>query len=166
MLIKVRAVGICGSDVECYAGRSIEGIFPYIPGHEWSGEVVDVGTATTTFKKGDRVVGETLEGCGICDNCKVGRQAALCRNPRVYGFQPAAPGAFAEYAMRKERNLLKLPSSLTYEEGALAEPFSVAYYGVWTVGGGVQPSDSLQDEPGYGASVGDGRIRRNRDRRP
>ena len=116
--MKIRSSGICGSDVNSYTGRTYEGTFPYVPGHEWSGEVEEVGDGVTTLKKGDKVVGETVVGCGLCDKCKAGMNPNFCRNPTVYGFQTKAPGAFAQYVLRDESNLSKLPASLTYDQGA------------------------------------------------
>ena len=66
---------------------------------------------------------------------------ALCRSPREFGFQPKYPGAFSEFVARKETSLHKLPSSISYEEGALVEPLTVAYNAVWNVGNGVKPTD-------------------------
>jgi L-iditol 2-dehydrogenase len=143
VLVKVRASGICGSDVNIYTGRTYEGVFPFVPGHEWSGDVEEVGESVTTLKKGDRVVGETVVGCGVCDKCKVGANPNFCRNPTIYGFQPQSPGAYAEYVVRDESNLSKLPSSLSHEQGALVEPLTVAYNAVWGLAGGVEPSQTV-----------------------
>ncbi|MDA4137010.1 MAG: alcohol dehydrogenase catalytic domain-containing protein [Thaumarchaeota archaeon] len=143
VLVKVRASGICGSDVNSYTGRTYEGTFPYIPGHEWSGDVEEVGDKVTTLKRGDKVVGETVVGCGICDKCKAGVNPNFCRNPTIYGFQTKAPGAFAQYVLRDESNLSKLPPSITHDQGALIEPLSVAYHAVWGIAGGVQPTDTV-----------------------
>ena len=66
-LVKLKAAGICGSDVECYLGKSKEGrydIAPYVPGHEWSGEVVDKGSDVLSLRKGDRVTGDCVLRCG------------------------------------------------------------------------------------------------------
>ena len=143
VLVKVRASGICGSDVNCYTGRTYEGSFPYIPGHEWSGDVEEVGDAVTTLKRGDRVVGETVVGCGVCDRCKAVSNPNFCRNPTVYGFQTRSPGAFAQYVVRDESNLSLIPASFSYEQGALIEPLSVAYHAVWGLAGGVDPSQTV-----------------------
>lgn len=143
VLVKIRASGICGSDVNSYTGRTYEGTFPYVPGHEWSGEVSEVGDAVTTLKKGDKVTGETVVGCGNCDKCKSGINPNFCRDPTVYGFQTKAPGGFAEYVLRDESNLTRLPPSMTHDQGALVEPLSVAYHAVWGLAGGVQPTDSV-----------------------
>ena len=142
VLVKVRASGICGSDVNCYTGRTYEGSFPYIPGHEWSGDVVGVGEAVTSVKKGDRVVGETVVGCGVCDKCRVGANPNFCRDPTIYGFQTRSPGAFAEYVLRDESNLNALPPSLSHEQGSLVEPLTIAYNAVWGLAGGVEPSQT------------------------
>ena len=73
VLSKVRAVAICGSDPEIFAG-GLPGFwppsYPFIAGHEWSGEVVAVGEGVTDLKPGDRVAGEPHKGCGFCENCK------------------------------------------------------------------------------------------------
>jgi len=143
VLVKVRSSGICGSDVNIFSGKSEEGVFPYLPGHEWSGEVAEIGSGVGTFRIGDRVVGETVEGCGVCDVCRRGGNPNYCRRPTTYGFQPKAPGAFAEFVVRKETNLHKLPDSVSFDIGALVEPVSVAYHALWKIGGGVLPSDIL-----------------------
>jgi threonine dehydrogenase-like Zn-dependent dehydrogenase len=143
VLVKIRASGICGSDVNSYTGRTYEGTFPYVPGHEWSGEVTSMGEGVTTVKQGDRVVGETVVGCGVCERCRSGVNPNFCRKPTVYGFQTDAPGAFAGYVLRDESNLSKLPSKLSFEQGALVEPLSVACHAVWTLAGGVLPTDTV-----------------------
>lgn len=143
VLVKVRSSGVCGSDVNSYTGRTYEGTFPYVPGHEWSGEVDSVGPEVVRLNKGDRVVGETVVGCGLCEKCKAGVNPNFCRSPTVYGFQTSAPGAFAEYVLRDESNLSTLPASLTYDQGALIEPLSVAYHAVWGLAGGVQATDKV-----------------------
>ena len=72
-----------------------------------------------------------------------GTNPNFCRSPTVYGFQTKAPGAFAQYVLRDEGNLSKLPSSMTYEQGALVEPLSVAYHTVWGLAGGVEPGETV-----------------------
>ena len=79
ILIKVGACGICGSDVECYEGKSAEGrydIAPYVPGHEWAGKAVEVGSAVTSVKVGDKVVGDCVLPCHHCANCKDGKMSS------------------------------------------------------------------------------------------
>ncbi|MDA4130615.1 MAG: alcohol dehydrogenase catalytic domain-containing protein [Thaumarchaeota archaeon] len=142
-LVKIRASGICGSDVNCYAGKTYEATFPYVPGHEWSGDVVEVGNQVKSLKKGDRVVGETVVGCGYCDKCKLGINPNFCRTPIIYGFQTQSPGGFSQYVIRSENILHKIPDEMTHEQGALVEPLSVAYHALWKIAGGVQGSDTV-----------------------
>jgi len=145
-LVKVKASGICGSDVECYRGHSKEGrydIAPYVPGHEWSGEVVEIGSEVVAFKSGDRVVGDCVIGCGRCYYCKSGMNPAFCTDRLEYGFMPTANGGDEEYLKVKEVALHKIPTAMTWEEGALVEPFSVSYHGIWGVGGGVDASQDV-----------------------
>ncbi|MFR9207134.1 MAG: alcohol dehydrogenase catalytic domain-containing protein [Lachnospiraceae bacterium] len=105
ILIKLKACGICGSDVECYEGKSAEGrydIAPYTPGHEWAGQAVEVGSAVTSVKVGNKVVGDCVLPCNNCANG--GRKDALGllkyergriyakftrRNGRVHDFRRA-----------------------------------------------------------------------------
>jgi L-iditol 2-dehydrogenase len=111
ILVASRAVGVCHSDFDLLSGRYIIPIsFPTIPGHEWSGEVAEVGREVTSFKPGDRVVGE----------CVIGEDH--------FGF--SISGAAAEYFKVRPEWLHKLPDELSYSYGALVEPFTVAYYAV------------------------------------
>ena len=74
VLVKVKAIAICGSDPKIFDGSYIKTgwppFFPFTPGHEFSGEVVAIGKGVTSFKIGDRVAGEAHCGCGICENCR------------------------------------------------------------------------------------------------
>jgi L-iditol 2-dehydrogenase len=146
VLIKMKAAGICGSDVECFEGKSAEGrydIAPYTPGHEWSGEVAGIGNQVTGFKVGDKVTGDCVLNCFKCDSCKRGLMPAACLNFREAGFRPDSPGGWGEYMLLEENYVHKLPNDWKFEEGALVEPFSVGYYGVWGPGGWVDASDDV-----------------------
>jgi L-iditol 2-dehydrogenase len=146
VLIKLKAVGICGSDVECYIGHSKEGRYDlgaYVPGHEWAGEVVDTGDAVKVIKKGNKVVSDVCFSCGVCENCKDGLNPCYCLNMRETGFMPDAPGGMGEYMVIEEKLLHRLSPEMTFEEGALVEPFSVSYHGIWGDGGWVDASDSV-----------------------
>jgi L-iditol 2-dehydrogenase len=123
VLVAARAVGVCHSDIELLEGRYIIPFqYPLIPGHEWSGEVVKVGAKVKGLGVGDRVVGE----CVIGDD--------------HFGF--SISGAAAEFFTAKESWLHKLPDAVDYTNGALVEPFSVAYYALMRVGN-VNASDVL-----------------------
>jgi L-iditol 2-dehydrogenase len=146
VLVRVRAAGICGSDVECFEGNSKEGRYdlaPYTPGHEWAGEVTALGDRVTGFDIGDRVTGDCVLKCFKCENCKQGLMPAACLNMREAGFRPDSPGAWGEYLLIEDCYLHKLPDDWSHEEGALVEPFGVGYYGVWGPGGWVDASDDV-----------------------
>lgn len=123
VLVAARSVGVCHSDIDLLEGRYIIPFhYPIIPGHEWSGEVVQVGSKVSDFVVGDRVVGE----CVIGDD--------------HFGF--SISGAAAEFFVAKPAWLHKLPASISYTNGALVEPFSVAFYALMRVGN-VNASDIL-----------------------
>jgi len=146
ILVKIEACGICGSDVECYIGKSAEGrydIAPYTPGHEWAGQIVEIGNRVSTFNVGDKVTGDCVLDCGYCCNCKNGKMPSACENMRETGFRPDSPGGMGEYLIIEERYVHKLPDEWSYEEGALVEPFSVGYFGIWGNGGYVDASDTV-----------------------
>lgn len=123
VLVAARSVGVCHSDIDLLEGRYIIPFaYPLIPGHEWAGEVVKVGSAVTSVVPGDRVVGE----CVIGDD--------------HFGF--SISGAAAEFFKARPEWLHRLPDQLTWTMGALVEPFSVAYYAIKRAGG-VDASDTV-----------------------
>jgi L-iditol 2-dehydrogenase len=124
VLVRSHAVGICHSDFELFEGRYIIPVsYPIIPGHEWCGEVVEVGPAVRGLQPGDAVVGECVVGPGGRDH---------------FGF--SIDGADAEYFKARGEWLHRLPESLSYRQGAMVEPFSVAYNAT-VLAGGVDPAD-------------------------
>jgi len=146
LLIKLHACGVCGSDVHCYEGESAEGrydIAPYTPGHEWAGEVVELGSAVKVFAIGDKVTGDCVMACGKCENCKQGLMPSACLNMRELGFRFDSPGGFGEYMILEDQYTHKFPSNWSYEKGAWIENFSVAYFGIWGNGGYVDASDDV-----------------------
>jgi L-iditol 2-dehydrogenase len=143
VLIGVKAAGVCGTDVHMWEGTNQEGTFPFIPGHEWSGQVVEVGKDVKSLSAGDRVVAEVPIPCRTCDNCKDGMEPNMCPDKKLYGFSWEAPGGMAEYTVAREERLFKIPDNVSYEEAALVEPVSVAYHGVWGSGGGAAPHDRV-----------------------
>lgn len=121
VLVAARSVGVCHSDIDLLEGRYIIPFsYPIIPGHEWSGEVVSVGAKVGNFAAGDRVVGE----------CVIGQEH--------FGF--SISGAAADFFVVKADWLHTLPDSVSWTNGALVEPFSVAY-GALRKAGNVDPSD-------------------------
>jgi threonine dehydrogenase-like Zn-dependent dehydrogenase len=124
VLVKSHAVGICHSDFELYEGRYIIPVsYPIIPGHEWCGEVVETGAAVRGLQSGDCVVGECVVGPAGRDH---------------FGF--SIDGADAEYFKARGEWLHKLPEGLSFTEGAMVEPLSVAYNAT-VLAGGVDPAD-------------------------
>ncbi|HEY8409398.1 MAG TPA: alcohol dehydrogenase catalytic domain-containing protein [Gaiellaceae bacterium] len=125
VLVRSRNVGICHSDFELYEGRYIIPVsYPIVPGHEWSGEVAEVGAAVTNLRQGDRVVGECVVNNG----------------DDHFGF--SIGGADAEYFVAKASWLHRIPEELSFAHGAFVEPFSVAYNAT-VAAGGIDASDSV-----------------------
>lgn len=134
VLIRVRACGICGSDVSYYFGHSpletATGEGPLILGHELSGDIVSMGKVPCEmglFREGDRVTANPPVPCNACDLCARG-YVNLCENCRTLGV--SVDGAFAQYVKVRYTNVFRLPDSASYEEGALMEPFACASFGV------------------------------------
>ena len=134
VLVRIKACGICGSDISYYWGySSLEtktGKGPLVLGHELSGEVVELGELPARlglFKKGDRVTIDPVQYCNACEVCKKG-WVNLCENKTVLGV--SVDGGFAEYMKTKYTSMFKLPDSVTYEQGAFAEPLADAMYAV------------------------------------
>lgn len=127
VLIKVRACGICGSDVHGYYGLTGRRIPPVTMGHEFCGEVCELGADVKHFSVGDRVVVQPINFCGECENCKKGL-TMLCLNKRFLGVL-SENGAMAEYVAVPEKLLYKIPDSCSFYQGALVEPYAVAYGG-------------------------------------
>jgi threonine dehydrogenase-like Zn-dependent dehydrogenase len=146
ILVKLKACGICGSDVECFEGNSAEGRYdlgPYTPGHEWAGEIVEVGRAVKGLSVGDKVTADCVMQCFLCANCKEGLMPSACLNMREGGFRPDSPGGMGEYLVIEEPYLHKFPDAWSFEEGAWVETFSIGYFGLWGNGGAVDASDDV-----------------------
>jgi 2-desacetyl-2-hydroxyethyl bacteriochlorophyllide A dehydrogenase len=128
VLIKVKAVAICGTDVELFDGSMFyitSGMakYPFIPGHEWSGEVVEVGANVAAFKQGDAVVGECSIGCRQCKRCLSGNYH-LCADRSETGLLKQ-PGGMAEYISYPQHFLHKV-EGLSFEQSAFIEPTGIA----------------------------------------
>ncbi len=129
VLVKIKAISICGSDPKVFDGGYLKSgwppSFPFTPGHEISGEVVELGEGVTEFQVGDRVAGEAHCGCGTCENCRKGMYN-LCLNygkvetgHRHYGF--TYQGGYADYNAYNVKALTKIPDNISYEEASLAD---------------------------------------------
>jgi L-iditol 2-dehydrogenase len=132
VLVRVRACGICGSDIHGFDGSTGRRIPPLVMGHEAAGEIEQVGAAVGDFHAGDRVTFDSTVSCGRCRYCKRG-QINLCDNRMVLGVscgEYRRHGAFAEYVAVPARILYRLPAALPFEHAALIEAISVAVHAV------------------------------------
>ncbi|WP_044747650.1 galactitol-1-phosphate 5-dehydrogenase [Bacillus alveayuensis] len=127
VIIKVKAAGICGSDLSRYAkiGPYIEGM---VWGHEFSGEVVEIGSGVSRVKIGDRVAGCPTLYCGKCDSCKKGF-LSQCEKLTVIGARH--PGSFAEYVKLPKENVLPIPDTIDFDTAAFIEPSAVVAHGFY-----------------------------------
>lgn len=128
VLIKIRKTAICGTDLHIYqwddwAQKTIP--VPMHVGHEFVGEIVELGVGATHFKVGDRVSGEGHITCGYCRRCRAGDRH-LCRNTLGVGVH--RPGAFAEYLVIPEANVYKIPDDITDDEASVLDPFGNAVH--------------------------------------
>jgi L-iditol 2-dehydrogenase len=132
VVVRIRACGICGSDIHGWDGSSGRRNPPLIMGHEASGEVIATGPRVSNWVPGDRVTFDSTIYCGACPACREGH-VNLCENRRVVGVSPAEykqHGAFAERLALPGRILYRLPKSISFEEAAMVEPVSIAVHAV------------------------------------
>lgn len=141
-VVRVEAVGVCGSDTAYLkVGRIGDYVVtgPLILGHEVAGQVIEVGAQVTSVRVGDRVAIEPGTPCRRCDECRAGRYH-LCPD-LVFYATPPYDGALVERIAVDARNLYPLPDTMSYEEGALAEPLSVGIWGCTRAG--LKPGDEV-----------------------
>lgn len=139
VLLRVKASTICGSDIRCiyheHLGKGAEGYQGVIAGHEPAGQVVAAGPGCKQFQPGDRAIVYHISGCGLCYDCRRGYMIS-CSHPtlrRAYGWQ--RDGGMAGYLIAEEKDLVHLPSELTYADGAqVACGFGTVYEGLEKVG--------------------------------
>ena len=127
VLVQIKAVGICGSDVHGFIGKTGRRKPPMIMGHEVTGVVAQVGVDVAHYKPGDRVVINPVLACGACRNCRAGRPN-ICLDRHVLGVD--LPGAYADYTQIAERMLWPISDALSFEAGSLVEPLAVALHAV------------------------------------
>ncbi len=126
ILVKMRATGICGSDIPRVLGNEAK-YYPIILGHEFSGEVAAIGEGVEGFEIGERVSGAPLIPCMNCSDCAHGNYS-LCRHYSFIGSRVA--GSFAEYVVIPAVNAIKFSDSVSFEQGAFFEPSTVALHGI------------------------------------
>jgi L-iditol 2-dehydrogenase len=141
VLCRIGAVAICGSDPEIIHGGQAgywPPYYPFVPGHEWAGEIVALGENVQGLNIGDRVAGEAWKGCGHCTPCRAGRYN-LCRNygcaetgMRHYGFRNQ--GAYAQYNAYSVKSIHPMPAHVSFREGALVDTAGVSLHGIELTG--------------------------------
>lgn len=139
VVVKTKAATICGSDIRCiykaHVGKGAEGYMDgMIAGHEPCGQIVKEGPGLKRFKEGDRVVVYHISGCGVCYDCRKGNYISCKSKYRAaYGWQ--RNGGMAPYMLCDEKDLIALPDSLTYKDGAqVACGFGTAYEALEKIG--------------------------------
>ena len=131
VLIKVKRIGVCGSDIHVYHGLHPYTSYPVVQGHEVSGIVADIGNSVTDFQKGDHVVFTPQVTCGTCYPCRQGMEH-ICDNLKVMGFQ--TNGAAQEYFSVSADKVLKVPDCLSLDHAAMIEPLAVAVHALGRYG--------------------------------
>jgi threonine dehydrogenase-like Zn-dependent dehydrogenase len=138
VLIRTKSSTICGSDIRAiyreHIGKGPEGYQNKIAGHEPAGQIVKCGPGMRRFKEGDRVIIYHISGCGVCMDCRQGYMIS-CTSPlrAAYGWQ--RDGGMAPYILADEKDLIPLPDSLTYTDGAqVACGFGTVYEGLEKIG--------------------------------
>ena len=123
VLIKVKAAGICGSDVHIYHGTSSVATYPRVIGHEIVGEIVEIGNEVKGFVIGDRVIMDPVISCGTCYQCRIGRRN-VCGKLKVRSVH--VDGGYQEYIVMPQDSIYHIPENLSWEEAVMIEPFTIA----------------------------------------
>lgn len=126
--IKVKAAGICGSDVHGYQGITGRRIPPMVMGHEFSGVISEVGSDVENLKTGDRVTAFPMDFCGTCPSCAKG-EVQFCPSKKQFGVL-TTNGAFADYLCVPAKVCYKLHDNVSFSAGSTVEPLAVAFRGV------------------------------------
>lgn len=132
VLIKMKVLGVCGSDVHYYTTGKIGSQvveYPFPVGHEGSGVVVKVGTAVKNLKPGDRIAIEPAMPCFECDQCLAGRPHT-CRKLKFLGCPGQADGCLSEYIIMPETSCIPISDTLSYDQAAISEPLAIGVYAV------------------------------------
>ncbi len=134
--IRMKVVGVCGSDIHYYLkGRIGSQVveYPFTVGHECAGEVVETGLQVSTLKPGDRVAIEPAMPCSECDQCIDGRPHT-CRNLRFLGCPGQAEGCLSEFIVMPESSCFHIPDAMSYDEATISEPLAIGVYSVRQAG--------------------------------
>ena len=132
VLIRIKTVGVCGSDIHYYTSGKIGSQiiqFPFIIGHEASGIVEKTGKKVTRVKSGQRIAIDPTVSCGSCDQCKAGREHT-CRKLLFLGCPKQLEGCLCEYIVMHEKCCFPIKESMTFEQATLSEPLAIGVYAV------------------------------------
>ncbi|MGM0666364.1 MAG: alcohol dehydrogenase catalytic domain-containing protein [Bacteroidota bacterium] len=132
LLLRIEAVGVCGSDIHYYKTGRIGVqvvVYPFTVGHECAATVLEAGEDSGGFKPGDRVAVDPAMPCYECDQCLAGREHT-CRNLKFLGCPGQAEGCLSEMIIMPARSCFKIPDNMSFAEAAFAEPLSIGYYAV------------------------------------
>ncbi|MGG1575078.1 zinc-binding alcohol dehydrogenase family protein [Fictibacillus sp. NRS-1165] len=138
VLVKVKRVGICGSDLHIYHGTNPLATLPRVIGHEVTGEVEEVGPYVHHLRAGDHVVVEPIRYCGTCYACRKGRPN-VCSSLSVFGVHE--DGGMREWIVLPEKQLHAVDAALPWEETVMAEPYTIGAQAVWR--GQVEKGDTV-----------------------
>lgn len=127
VLVRMRRIGVCGSDIHVWHGKHPFTSYPVTQGHEVSGEIAALGWGVTGFEVGEKVTIEPQVVCGKCHPCRHGKYN-LCEGLKVMGFQ--ATGAASEYFAVDAKKVTRIPAAMSFDEGAMLEPLAVAVHAV------------------------------------
>lgn len=125
--IKIRKIGICGSDIHVYHGKHPFTSYPVTQGHEVSGEIVELGKEVKDLRIGQKVTIQPQVVCGKCHPCRHGKYN-LCEELKVMGFQTT--GVASQYFVTESSKVTPLPEEMSDDEGAMIEPLAVAVHAV------------------------------------
>ena len=132
VLIRMKVIGVCGSDVHYYKSGKIGSQvveYPFPVGHEGAGEVIKTGNAVKRVKVGDRIAIEPAMPCWKCDQCLAGRPHT-CRELKFLGCPGQAAGCLSEYLVMPETSCFPIPDQMSFDEAALSEPLAIGLYAV------------------------------------
>lgn len=138
VLLKIKRVGICGSDMHIYHGTNPLATYPRIVGHEVAAEVVEVGENVTNVAVGDHVVIEPINYCGKCYACKSGRPN-VCKELSVFGVHE--DGGMREFSVLPSKQVHKVSPAVDWDEAVMAEPYTIGAQATWR--GNVQKGETV-----------------------
>ncbi len=127
VMVKVQACSICGSDLHAYHGKHPRLTFPRVLGHEFAGEIAEIGKGVNGLAVGERVCCDIDISCGVCGPCREGR-SNICDKLRTMGFD--CDGAYAQYVAVPAYNIYRLPGNVSFDQAAIVQTLGISYHAV------------------------------------